>query len=366
MRQDIMNIIAASVSGLVLTLGCAGGNGDVPDWPWPDAETPDGPGASDTAAVSYPVIPGTPHSALVDPLTCGWQDVSGEYAGLKGVKVYKFTDSFFARPAIAYVAVADASAGGLGIWSIDDPELKGCDEPFKTPAEVYGTSPAQVIVNGGYFYASGGKYYSASLAVSEGKRLGVNVNYASEDWKTIWYPTRAAFIGHSDGRYEACWTYYTSGGDHYVYQNPAKNSWSSAPLAVPSATFPEAAVEFEAYNAIGGGPVLLKDGKVIDSYVEELFNGTSGIGPDIYAPRTAIGISADSKLVLFVCEGRNMTEGVTGLTTGEVAKVLYSLGCKDAINLDGGGSSCMLVCGKETIKCSDGHQRSVASTVMFK
>ena len=79
-----------------------------------------------------------------------------------------------------------------------------------------------------------------------------------------------------------------------------------------------------------------------------------------------MGISADSKLLLFVCEGREMTEGVTGLTTGEVAKVLYSLGIKDAINLDGGGSSCMLIGGKETIKLSDGRQRAVASTVMFK
>ena len=100
--------------------------------------------------------------------------------------------------------------------------------------------------------------------------------------------------------------------------------------------------------------------------MEELFNGKSGIGPDVYAPRTAVGISADSKLLLFVCEGREMTEGVTGLTTGEVAKVLYSLGIKDAINLDGGGSSCMLIGGKETIKLSDGRQRAVASTVMFK
>ena len=44
----------------------------------------------------------------------------------------------------------------------------------------------------------------------------------------------------------------------------------------------------------------------------------------------------------------------------------YSLGIKDAINLDGGGSSCMLIGGKETIKLSDGRQRAVASTVMFK
>jgi exopolysaccharide biosynthesis protein len=71
-------------------------------------------------------------------------------------------------------------------------------------------------------------------------------------------------------------------------------------------------------------------------------------------------------MILFVCEGREMTAGVKGLTTGDVADVLLELGCVEAINLDGGGSSCMLVNGKETIKVSDGSQRSVASTVMLK
>ena len=69
---------------------------------------------------------------------------------------------------------------------------------------------------------------------------------------------------------------------------------------------------------------------------------------------------------MFVCEGRNMTEGVKGFTTEEVAEIMKELGCVEAINLDGGGSSCMLVNGKETIKVSDGSQRAVASAVMFK
>ena len=61
-----------------------------------------------------------------------------------------------------------------------------------------------------------------------------------------------------------------------------------------------------------------------------------------------------------------MTEGVKGLTTADLANVLLDLDCVEAINLDGGGSSCMLVNGKETIKVSDGTQRSVASTVMIR
>lgn len=46
---------------------------------------------------------------------------------------------------------------------------------------------------------------------------------------------------------------------------------------------------------------------------------------------------------IFCCEGRNKTPNVPGFTLEEVAYILRDLGCLDAMNLDGGGSSCMLV-----------------------
>ena len=48
-------------------------------------------------------------------------------------------------------------------------------------------------------------------------------------------------------------------------------------------------------------------------------------------------------LIFFVCEGRQMTEGVNGLTTADVANILLDLGCTEAINLDGGGSTTMWI-----------------------
>ena len=57
---------------------------------------------------------------------------------------------------------------------------------------------------------------------------------------------------------------------------------------------------------------------------------------------------------------------VKGLTTEQLGRLLLSLGCTQAINLDGGGSSCMLIGGKESISPSDGSQRRVASTLMLK
>jgi exopolysaccharide biosynthesis protein len=61
-----------------------------------------------------------------------------------------------------------------------------------------------------------------------------------------------------------------------------------------------------------------------------------------------------------------MTPGVKGLTTAKVADILKALGCTEALNLDGGGSSCMIVNGKETIKPSDGNERSVLDACYIK
>ena len=124
-------------------------------------------------------------------------------------------------------------------------------------------------------------------------------------------------------------------------------------------------MKFEAQTAIGGGPVLINAGEYANTWKAEMFD-VGGVNPTSNQPRTAVGVTGAKKMILFVCEGRSMTEGIKGLTTEDVANVLLDLGCVEAINLDGGGSSCMLINGKETIKVSDGSQRSVASTIMFK
>ena len=88
--------------------------------------------------------------------------------------------------------------------------------------------------------------------------------------------------------------------------------------------------------------------------------------PEARHPRSAVGVTADGLLILFACEGRGMTEGVAGMSFAEEAAVLKALGCVEALNLDGGGSTCLLVGGKETVKVSDGAQRAVGSVVILK
>lgn len=336
---------------LTLLLACQKKGMDVlAEWPWEEEEETPAPDEN------------APSDATLDK----WTDVSSDYSSLPShIRVYKSPVSLEGKAAVAFIAVADMATAHWDIWSISDAAMEGTTEAFKTPFQIYEEGSWPIVINAGFFYASGGKNYSSSLAVRDSEILAYNINYASEDWKTMYYPTRAAFLETADGKFDACWTYKTW-DNHYMYPAPAINTWETKPAAQPSKSYPEGAEEFAAKTAIGGGPVLIDGGEFKDSYVEELFNGTSGIGPDSNQPRTAIGVTSDKKMILFVCEGREMTEGVLGLTTADVANVLLDLGCVEAINLDGGGSSCMLVCGKETIKVSDGTQRAVGSTIMIK
>lgn len=334
---------------------------DMPQWRWPDPEEPEVPEVVET------------HPAIVAQ---GWTNVTASYAAVpEGIAVYKSPSELGGQKVIAYIAVADLTKITWDVRSIDDPSLQGTTDALKTPSAYYAQTAAPVVLNGGYFFSEGGKRYNASVAVSGGRTYGVNINYASVDWVTMYYPTRGVFYQNEsmaasplESEPQVGWTYWSGGAKHYLYSEPAKNAWEADPLQVPDASFPSDAYDFAPQTAIGGGPVLLKGGQIVNTWKEELLygDGADDKMPEARHPRTAIGFTSDRCLVLFVCEGRGMTEGVAGMTFAEEAAVLKDLGCTAALNLDGGGSSCMLIQGQETIKVSDGAQRPVASVVILE
>ncbi|MBK8143140.1 MAG: phosphodiester glycosidase family protein [Chitinophagaceae bacterium] len=117
-------------------------------------------------------------------------------------------------------------------------------------------------------------------------------------------------------------------------------------------------------TAVGGGPVLLQNGDIKITNNEELKFAGKAINDK--HPRTAMGYTGDNKLVILVIEGRNPGKA-EGATLIQEAQIFKDLGCREAINLDGGGSSCMLVNGKETIKVSDASgQRPVPAVFIIR
>jgi exopolysaccharide biosynthesis protein len=116
-------------------------------------------------------------------------------------------------------------------------------------------------------------------------------------------------------------------------------------------------------TAVGGGPVLLQNGEVNITNNQELKFAGKAINDK--HPRTAMGYTKDGKLIILVVEGRNKNAG--GATLTQEAQIFKDLGCWEALNLDGGGSSCLLVNGKETIKISDAAgQRPVPAVFIIK
>ncbi len=61
-------------------------------------------------------------------------------------------------------------------------------------------------------------------------------------------------------------------------------------------------------------------------------------------PRTAIGKIGNHKIILVTLDGR--TDQASGVTLNELADIMSLLRCKDAVNLDGGGSTTMWISGK--------------------
>lgn len=329
---------------------------DQPEQP----ETPEEPEQPEVPVEpEAPVIPDVPEAPVQD--AAEWMDITEQFGELPSYISVRISPSTLeGKKAIAYVAEADMTQAQWDIWSVrikDGALTEETTDAFRTPSEVYETEACPIIINGGYFYYSGSRRFTASLAVRNSEVLAYNIGYEYDNDK-MRYPARAVFRESADGTFDACWTYVIWDKTNYMYSVP-----NDDPTKQPSATHPAVAENFEAETAIGGGPVLINDGLFVNSYVEEMFYG---ISPDTNQPRTSVGITSDDKMIFFVCEGREMTAGVHGLTTADVANVLLDLGCVEAINLDGGGSSCMLVNGQETIKVSDGSQRSVASTLMLK
>lgn len=91
-------------------------------------------------------------------------------------------------------------------------------------------------------------------------------------------------------------------------------------------------------NVMTAGPMLLTDGAIVPQRSDRTFAANRH-------NRTALGLRDDGSMVLLVADGRwrNVAEG---LTLTELAHVMRWLGCRNAINLDGGGSSTMWVDGQ--------------------
>ncbi|WP_261991764.1 phosphodiester glycosidase family protein [Streptomyces sp. OR43] len=92
-------------------------------------------------------------------------------------------------------------------------------------------------------------------------------------------------------------------------------------------------------SVVGAGPSLVRDGRI---RINAEANGFSRTALTRREPRTVAGITADGTLLLVTFDGRRPGISV-GVSLQEAADILISMGATDALNLDGGGSTTMVV-----------------------
>ena len=114
-------------------------------------------------------------------------------------------------------------------------------------------------------------------------------------------------------------------------------------------------------TAVGGSNLLLSGGGVSDVDLGASFGSTRH-------PRTAVGYRPDGTVVIIVVDGRQPSIS-NGASLADLASIFWELGCSDAVNLDGGGSSTFILAGGQggyTVRNSpsDGRLRKIQNSLL--
>ena len=303
-----------------------------------------------------------------------WVNIDALYQPLpSSVQVYKTTDSLDGKPNIAYYVIADLK---------DKKLLFDADTTLNrrfTPIQFYQENKQPLVVVNTTFF-SFQTNQNLNVVVKDGKLVGYNIHSLparGKDTLTYWHPLGSALGINRRRRADIAWLFTDSLLKYPVAFEISPDLVRDSFRYVSKFNF---APEFRHYpklekrrgikekwkmqTAVGGGPALIHNAAIkITNNEERKFIGNA---INDKHPRTAMGYTKDGKLIILVVQGRfpGMAEGVT---LGQLAKMLQDLGCWEALNLDGGGSSCMLVNGKETIKPSDATgQRAIPAVFIIK
>ncbi len=284
------------------------------------------------------------------------------------VHIYNTQSFLNGRPNKAWYVEADLNDKNL---------LFETDTVYKrrlTPTAFFDRNSQPVLVVNGTFF-SFAENRNLNLVIQQGRLLAYNLQtFPGRGKDTFLYHklTRSAIGISRKRRADIAWLYTDTSRSFPVAfeDNPLYIKDSAAGLNIKKQIRGKGPKNsgirkrWKMETAIGGGPVLVQNGKMrITNDAERMFMGKAA--NDLH-PRTAMGYTANGKLLILVVEGRN-TGIAGGASLPELANIFLSLGAVEALNLDGGGSSCMLVQGKETIKPSDKEgQRAVPAVFMIK
>ena len=236
-----------------------------------------------------------------------------------GVHHQEWHDS--AIPARMHVARIDLSSSEITLFATSE------DERGARPSAFAAGKGAQVAVNGDLFAPTG--YVPAGLAMGD-----------MQAWSTAEDDDVEGFVR------------FARVGER-----------TQAAISVPEDVVAVGDLPDGTQGVIGGRPLLVRAGQP-----ESGFDCTDPVAiPCTRAPRTAVALSGDGNTMwLVVVDG--WQSGSLGMTAAELAGFLDALGARDALALDGGGSSVLYIAGEGGVVSapSDGAERVVANSLAVR
>ena len=266
-------------------------------------------------------------SAWADEPAMQWQPVESLNAELPdAVRVFAGEDPEFPLRAW-YVSVSPGSDSVRVEVLLSDDSTDRRERVSRFAAD----TGACVAVNGGFFSMERTPAMHAGLLVVDGViEAPATRSVVRGDFR---YETARAALGFSSDGFEIAWVTSRDGQLHAWMEPPAHRQGAPAELN-------GTAVPWVVEDAVGAGPSLVSNGQIDVRTDEEVFFGSAI--PDTH-PRTAAGITADGELLLVLVDGRQPTS--RGVNLEELAALMVDIGAEKALNLDGGGSSSLVVNG---------------------
>lgn len=186
---------------------------------------------------------------------------------------------------------------------------------LRTLSSIYGDNKVQAAINAGFFgILKGGKGFPVGALRVDGRNF------------TLPHDMRGCMAWNDD--------------DEVMF-------------SVASAT-EEANYWPEMNNVIQAGPIMIDDG-AIAGYEENFSNGLISARH----PRSAVGLNAQGSWVFMAVDGRNGMHS-SGATISELTEIMMGQGMMYALNLDGGGSTEIMIDGKIYNIPSDGFERRIS------
>ncbi len=301
-----------------------------------------------------------------------WKNVDTLYGPLPAsMHVFRSADSIDGKPSIAYYVSADLSDRSI--------QFTAAAEDYKklTPTQYYQQLAAPlVVVNCTFFNVATGQ--NMNTVIRDGRTLSYNpapVKGSGRDSVRRYNVFKSAIGITDDRKADVAW----------LKTDSARGIVTASQVAVAAAPVNLSPLDslrsqrrafsrnqrainkkFKTWNmqtAVGGGPVLVQHADTLIANNEEMrFAGKARFDKH---PRTAMGYTADGKLIILAIQGR-FPALAEGATLVQEARILRDIGCVEALNLDGGGSTCLLVNGKETVTPSDNvGQRAVPAVFII-